>query len=738
MLHCSSRRLLRLSLPCHSLPRNRYVSLLVEADHPTRSTLSARLSKRFKTKSHADDSTKRNPDALIEAITAHLGTPKEKKKKKKKKKSPATVEQPVTKPADIEGWEEGWGEDDSELVSDTRKATPVRGSPPHLPFPTDYSRRVEGLLEDTPKTVLQDLISPTNQHPIATLHHGLDRVLFNPGVHWLRDPRSRVYNFPPALGIIPKVFDFAFERLTGFVRSSRDQDLWALARQEDRKFAGSTSSLSGMLCHLYFLLSGNKTVDTSTLGMDFRREGPTFTPGQRMPATVVFNYNDGVYSIDSSSSKSSDNDKNILLWMGVVLEKYLTMSSEDFLSFIRSHPYQLEKMPEEPTREAYRYSKSDKFVMRSQLDCHDTRLPGTGVFDIKTRACLPIRMDLLNFKENSGYIIRRNNGYVESFEREYYDLIRAAFLKYQFQVRIGNMDGVFVAYHNTARMFGFQYVSLEEMDQRLFGPAPGTGDRVFQKCVEMLELVSEEIVSCFPGQSVKCTFETEEGLGRDLNIWVEPYSTDVEDGENKTQGPIKQLTVSAESYYGETPSKGARCVGSMDEPWTVHWTISHLASGPEREADVRSALQAAYDRQYRAHNLPDGVTQDKIREWWESVDFSGQNKLNIPILVGDDEGSSEGLEVSTSTSLQPANVPDEFFASNFVEPDERIRGLRNLARAGRAETIKIGLEDKGKPKVVFGVGEVDWEDTLLEEEIAIRDAAEKVATETLVEEKEPT
>jgi len=36
--------------------------------------------------------------------------------------------------------------------------------------------------------------------------------------------------------------------------------------------------------------------------------------------------------------------------------------------------------------------------MRSQLDCYDSRLPGTGVFDIKTRACLPIRLDILNFE----------------------------------------------------------------------------------------------------------------------------------------------------------------------------------------------------------------------------------------------------------------------------------------------------------------------------------------------------
>jgi hypothetical protein len=36
--------------------------------------------------------------------------------------------------------------------------------------------------------------------------------------------------------------------------------------------------------------------------------------------------------------------------------------------------------------------------MRSQLDCVDRRLPGTGVFDIKTRACLPVRMDILNWE----------------------------------------------------------------------------------------------------------------------------------------------------------------------------------------------------------------------------------------------------------------------------------------------------------------------------------------------------
>jgi hypothetical protein len=43
-------------------------------------------------------------------------------------------------------------------------------------------------------------------------------------------------------------------------------------------------------------------------------------------------------------------------------------------------------------------AQSSKFVMRAQLDCQDSRLPGTGVFDIKTRAVLPIRIDQLNYQ----------------------------------------------------------------------------------------------------------------------------------------------------------------------------------------------------------------------------------------------------------------------------------------------------------------------------------------------------
>jgi hypothetical protein len=123
------------------------------------------------------------------------------------------------------------------------------------------------------------------------------------------------------------------------------------------------------------------------------------------------------------------------------------MEPKEFSRFLKSSPEPFESHEMRDKREAYYYSASKNLVMRSQLDCHDDRLP-RRTFDIKTRATVAIRMDRLNHMMNRGYLISKGQGELESFEREKYDLIRSAFLKYSMQVRIGNMDGIFLAYHS--------------------------------------------------------------------------------------------------------------------------------------------------------------------------------------------------------------------------------------------------------------------------------------------------
>ncbi|KAJ7784643.1 mitochondrial protein Pet127-domain-containing protein [Mycena metata] len=585
-----------------------------------------------------------------------------------------------------EEWKDDWGSDalapkgskplpphlKSTAAKESIRASAPTGVKQKAKVASPTTRKIEGLLDPLDEPILQDLPPTSQHHPIATLEHGLERVLFNPGVHWLQDPRSRVYNFPPHLENIPKVTEFAFERLPGFIKSSRDKDLRTLATRENRKFAGSTSSLTGMLGHCYFLLSEHKPVDTSSLSQHFQGEDKNFTPGQRMPTSVLFNYKDGIYAIDSDGDDAS---KNVLTWLGTLLEKFLTMSKAEFDTYLRSSP-SLEQ-EEDPMREAYRYAKSKKFVMRSQLDGVDRRLPGTGVFDIKTRACLPIRMDILNWEENSGYVIKSAQGPLESFEREYYDLIRSAFLKYGFQVRIGNMDGVIVAYHNTSRLFGFQYISLDEMDQRLFGPDPGVGDRIFEKCVGLLECIAPEIVQCFPNKSVQCTFECEED-SKELNVWVQPADWSPKHAE--TQPPMRQLVVRVQNFLSEAPVSGPRAINaSSTMPWTVYWSVSHLAASQE---EIRANFDKCMERKFRAWSLPTGVSFEDLPQFWNDLNFGAPKTAE---------------EIKAALQL-----PADFDYTKFRAPNERVQVLRDLARSGREFTEERERLEQGRKKIVLG------------------------------------
>lgn len=206
------------------------------------------------------------------------------------------------------------------------------------------------------------------------------------------------------------------------------------------------------------------------------------------------------------------------------MEKLLTLNTEDFEKYRKSSP---NKVPEEERQapEAYHYSTMGDFIMRSQLDAHDPRLPGTGMFDLKTRAVVSVRMETSNFEEGSGYQIKSRQGAWESFEREYFDMIRSAFLKYSLQVRMGRMDGIFVAFHNTDRIFGFQYISLSEMDSTLHGQwDTNLGDQEFKFSVALLNEVLDKATKKYPNTSLRLHFETRKAQTNFMYIFAEPVT----------------------------------------------------------------------------------------------------------------------------------------------------------------------------------------------------------------------
>lgn len=329
-----------------------------------------------------------------------------------------------------------------------------------------------------------------------------------------------MYNFDPYLRSIMPVSEFDFDVLNEYITSSRDTKLRDMARERNLKYVGSSSSMTSVLSHFHYLLSQWRPVTTSMLSKNFVETSNNFTKLMRAPSAVFLRYRDGVYAIDADKEFDT---ANVLMNLGKSMERLLTMPKDQFERYRKSSDNKMTSA--ESDDESYHYTTMGDFLMRGQLDAWDPRLPGTGMFDLKTRAVLSVRMDAQNYEEGMGYQLRKLTGEYESFEREYFDMIRAAFLKYSLQVRMGRMDGIFVAYHNVERIFGFQYISLPEMDFAIHGQKDLTlGDAEFKISLNMWNKILNRATAKYPKQSLRFHFETRETQIPYMYVFAEPVA----------------------------------------------------------------------------------------------------------------------------------------------------------------------------------------------------------------------
>lgn len=416
--------------------------------------------------------------------------------------------------------------DDSTKTTKNSKGRRKRKSKADLNIQTirPTQLKLEAVKEDTPET--------------ARLSHGLDRILFNPGVYHLADPRTGVYNFDPYLASIMPVDQFDFDALKEFVSSSEDSKLRGMSNAHGKKYCGSTSSMTAIMSHFHYLLSGWRPLSFDNLSQSMKPLSTNFTKFQRGPASVHAILKDGVYAFDADKQY---NKETVLSMMGKSMEKLLTLPKEEFEKYRRTRSHLLSE-EEKNADEAFHYTTLGDFMMRSQQDAYDPRLPGTGTFDLKTRAVISVRMDMKDDK-STGYEIRQRFGEWNSFEREYHDMIRAAFLKYSLQVRMGRMDGVFVAFHNTQRIFGFQYVSLEEMDLALHGSdSRSVGDQEFKASLALLNDLMDRATERFPGRSLRLLVETRPTAIPLTYFFVEPVTEeDIRHSKEESQRTVEEI-----------------------------------------------------------------------------------------------------------------------------------------------------------------------------------------------------
>lgn len=351
------------------------------------------------------------------------------------------------------------------------------------------------------------------------------------------------------------VAEFDFNALNEYITSSKDESLIKIAKEHGKRYMGSTSSMTEVLAHFHFLLSQWRPIDPSMLSKVFPANLTSFTAFQRIPSAIFLRWKDGSYAIDADKQFAT---ANVLSMLGKSMEKLLTLNTDDFERYRKSNPGQVTE-DELFAPESYHYSTLGDFLMRSQLDAHDPRLPGTGMFDLKTRSVVSIRMDVANYEQGLGYEIKTRQGEWESYEREYHDMIRAAFLKYSLQVRMGRMDGIFVAFHNIERIFGFQYISLPEMDSTLHGQwDTSIGDQEFRLSLDLMNKVldratkkypetvsrGQSIFVCFAhlSQSLRIHFETREVQTPFMYVFAEPVTEEqVDEIQSQNSAKIQEF-----------------------------------------------------------------------------------------------------------------------------------------------------------------------------------------------------
>ncbi|KXJ93048.1 mitochondrial protein Pet127-domain-containing protein [Microdochium bolleyi] len=490
--------------------------------------------------------------------------------------------------------------------------------------------------------------------PVPRLSHGLDRVLFNPGVYFLQDPRSRVFNFDPYLANIMPIQEFDFNALKQYITSSKDTTLIAKAKAYKKKYTGSTSSMTAMLSHFHYLLSSWRPVNGNMMSAEFKPDSKRFTRLTRAPAATFLHWKDGCYAIDADKEFDS---ANILSMLGKSMEKLLTLPKHKFEQYRHINSDQISE-EERNAEEAFHYTGFQDFMMRSQLDAYDKRIPGTGMFDLKTRAVVSIRMDAQNFQKGIGYEIRQRFGQWESFEREYYDMIRSAFLKYSLQVRMGRMDGIYVAYHNTQRIFGFQYISISEMDYALHGTSNTTlGDREYKLSLTLLNQLLDRASERWPGQSLRLHFETRESVVTPfMYVFARPVKQgDIEAVQNAGKAQVEEFERSILGLDKKADSGEPQSTEPTDDSAPIS-----QSQGEEVEQQVEDSSSEADTQRLSVWNEVQEMVEDAMsdeEQGMSSVREAIQNALEESSLLGV-ESTSEARQyidalITAITGVQP-------------------------------------------------------------------------------------
>lgn len=377
--------------------------------------------------------------------------------------------------------------------------------------------------EDYIKIELEQKASPPE------LSCDLIQVVKQPGIYPLSSIKALTSSSLHLLEKLPTPEEIHLDRLDTYMKPHDDPNLKKLMSQHKLKYSSSTSGISETLAHFFYKLTNFKSPHFYNLSESYVNEPLRFMMFQRKPSSIVLLKNpNGTYGINNNSVFET-REEFILLKMGKYMEKLFTSQPEEFeAKYLKSKSISTDEVNQVMEKEVdyFKFIRYGKILLRSQIDCGGKDKNGNDiVFEIKTRAVAPIRYDVHNYLDYLDYDLNSLHGKHSSYEREFYDLIRGAFLKYLFQLKIGGMNGALISYHNTQRIYGFEYITLADMERRILGNS-NFSDVIFKASLKLLQETLDKIVEDFPNEDqLHIGFFANEWKGT-LDVFVEIVNQD--------------------------------------------------------------------------------------------------------------------------------------------------------------------------------------------------------------------
>lgn len=551
------------------------------------------------------------------------------------------------------------------------------------------------------------IVPSSEQTQPPHLQHDLDRALFSPGVHVLKDERTNIYNFPSYLEPVMSVRDFDFSKVPATSTPFQDKSLSQLAFEQKKTFATSATTVAPVLTQLHFLLSKNRPPSGISFSRSFQKKSVNFFNSAKKPVSLFLRWNTDTETYLLESDKAQENDFAMKL-VDQVLESKLTTPNDVFETF--SQPPN-NSGSERPNR-TYTYSTCGDFVLRSQTACYDSRLPGTGTFDVRFKAANTLVSGKNDVEIKDGHI-GKLKGLVGSYEREMYDLVCSKLFVYALEARIGRKDGIFLTYHNGQKLFGFEYLPLEAMD-RLFhsigyGYNPNTNnsltndqitviaDEELRLSMSILSDTLNQVVKKFPKQSVNILlkasgFQTENDTdGAGLVLLANPMPEE----------SIRSLQQGVE-LGPRTTSPNFSNLSSVRKYLNTHTLLQASNSGYMGEYPNCAAWRVITDNIVDGIKLPSSQypAPQPGKKWVVEASTTPIPPINIPLQVQLMCKNSQAIEPVPARVIALA----ERFSGSMLKNGDK-DDVRKQAQDDIADLVERQLAVTGNPVAVHNVFE---------------------------------